>query len=54
MCDDVSNRHRAKVTGPAIVADCGCNVPPWEDCEHTEVAAQQALFEITGLSLVTP
>lgn len=24
------------VTGPAVLAPhCGCNVQPWEDCEHT-------------------
>jgi hypothetical protein len=24
------------VTGPAVVAPhCGCNVQPWDDCEHT-------------------
>ena len=24
------------VTGPAVVAPhCGCDVQPWEDCEHT-------------------
>jgi len=24
------------ITGPAVVAPhCGCNVLPWEDCEHT-------------------
>ena len=24
------------VTGPAVVVPhCGCNVQPWEDCEHT-------------------
>jgi len=22
-------------TGPKTVADCGCQVEPWEDCEHT-------------------
>ena len=24
------------ITGPAVVVPhCGCNVQPWEDCEHT-------------------
>jgi hypothetical protein len=24
------------ITGPAVmVPHCGCNVQPWEDCEHT-------------------
>lgn len=46
MCDDVSNRHKPKVTGPAVIADCGCDVLPWEDCEHTEDAAQQAFDKI--------
>ena len=27
------------VTGPAVVVPhCGCNVQPWEDCEHTSKA----------------
>ena len=28
------------VTGPAVVVPhCGCNVQPWEDCEHTTKAS---------------
>ena len=28
------------MTGPAVVVPhCGCNVQPWEDCEHTTKAS---------------
>lgn len=52
ICDDISNRNKPKMTGPATVSDCGCDVLPWEDCEHTEEAAQQAFAEMIGLALV--
>ena len=26
------------ITGPAEVPHCGCNVLPWDDCEHTTFA----------------
>ena len=35
------------VTGPAVLETCGCDVLPWEDCEHTEAAAHQAMLEMT-------
>lgn len=29
----------AVITGPSVVVPhCGCNVQPWEDCEHTAKA----------------
>ncbi len=40
--------HKAGiVTRSAFVPHCGCyHVLPWEDCEHTEQAAQSAMFEM--------
>ena len=35
------------ITGPADIESCGCNVLPWEDCEHTEAAAHLAMLEVT-------
>lgn len=35
-----------KTTGPGNVASCECKVLPWEDCEHSEKAAQQAMNEM--------
>jgi len=33
---DQLNEFQGLTTGPAIaVQHCGCNVLPWEDCEHT-------------------
>lgn len=29
------NSFVGKTTGPDRVKSCGCNVLPWEDCEHT-------------------
>ena len=28
---------------------CNCDVPPWEDCEHTEYAAHQAMLEMLSM-----
>lgn len=40
---DVNRKPR--ITG-AFVPLCDCTNPPWEDCEHTEVAAHAALQEM--------
>lgn len=38
------------VTGnSSSVESCGCDVLPWEDCEHTEAAIQQAMAEMLSL-----
>lgn len=43
-------KHAAEPVAPvAHVRDvqvCNCNVQPWEDCEHTEAAASQAMQEM--------
>jgi len=28
---------------------CDCNVPPWEDCEHTEALANAAMLDQLSL-----
>jgi hypothetical protein len=39
-----------KITGPKIVTQgCGCDVPPWEDCEHTDALAQQEMEKILSI-----
>jgi len=42
------NNHGASViTTSAPAYDCGCDhILPWEDCEHTEQAAQTAMREM--------
>jgi hypothetical protein len=37
------------ITGPKVLVPlCNCNVPPWEDCEHTDALAHKAMLEMTG------
>ena len=44
------NHKSAVVTKSAHVPHCGCHhVLPWEDCEHTESAAQSAMREMLSL-----
>ena len=44
------NSANVAVTGPNVVEDiCDCDVPPWEDCEHTEYAAHQAMLEMLSM-----
>ncbi len=43
---DANHSKRWAVTGPKVVSNCGCNVLPWDDCEHTESAAQAAMEEM--------
>lgn len=39
-----------RVTGPKIVQKgCSCDVLPWEDCEHTDEQAHQAMLEMLSL-----
>jgi hypothetical protein len=39
-------------TGPQILVPlCSCTTPPWEDCEHTDQLADQAMREIIGGSI---
>ncbi|MDI1244452.1 MAG: DUF5710 domain-containing protein [Rhodoferax sp.] len=33
--ETVPSMQAGSVTGPAGVADCGCDVLPWDDCVHT-------------------
>lgn len=35
-------------TGPSVVTKCNCSIPPWEDCEHTDLLAVKAMKEILG------
>ena len=38
------------VTGPEnFVPLCNCDVPPWEDCEHTEHETHQAMLEMLSM-----
>lgn len=35
------------ITGPAVfVPLCNCTTPPWEDCEHTDALAENAMAEM--------
>lgn len=45
-----NQRHTASfgITGMAKPASCSCKVQPWEDCEHTEAAANKAMLEMIG------
>lgn len=36
------------ITGSTNVASCDCDVEPWEDCEHTEAAANKSMLEMLG------
>lgn len=36
------------VTVSAPVNGCNCDVLPWEDCEHTEAAANSAMSDMLG------
>ena len=45
-----TKRHKPKPvkttmpSGEKTLIDCGCDhIPPWEDCEHTDAAAQLAM-----------
>lgn len=33
-------------TGPSVLVSCGCDVLPWDDCEHTEAAAHNAMRDM--------
>jgi len=42
--------HKPVRTGPEIFRPrCACAVLPWEDCEHSDADAQQAMEEILYL-----
>jgi hypothetical protein len=41
------DHHPTRTTG-MFTALCNCDVPPWEDCEHTEALAHRAMQEILG------
>lgn len=34
------------ITKSAVLAGCDCDVLPWEDCEHTEAAANAAMIDM--------
>jgi hypothetical protein len=36
------------VVGPNYVPSCGCRVPAWEDCIHTERQAEDAKNSMTN------
>ena len=38
--------YHATVTTGTCTPLCDCDVLPWEDCEHTEALAQQAMHEM--------
>lgn len=38
----------AKTVQKSFTPLCNCNVPPWEDCEHTDQLAYQAFKEMTA------
>lgn len=43
---------KLQTRGPVVVdtpISCGCDVLPWEDCEHTEATAQKAMAEMLQL-----
>jgi hypothetical protein len=42
------NEKRAKprITGTTPVPQCNCDVPPWEDCEHTDMEAHRNMLEL--------
>ena len=45
------NQLAPVVTKSVYVPHCGCyHVPPWEDCEHTEAAANAAMREMLALA----
>ena len=37
------------VSGDLEPAPCGCYVLPWEDCEHTDDAAQREMYEMLSM-----
>ena len=42
---------KSKITvSKIVVQSCGCDVPPWEDCEHTDALAQQEMEKILSLA----
>lgn len=47
------NHHgfKGKTTGPKVFQPfCDCQTPPWEDCEHSERLAMEAMQEMGLLS----
>lgn len=45
-----ADNHKPVRTGPEIFRPrCACEVLPWEDCEHSDADAQQAMEEILYL-----
>jgi hypothetical protein len=41
---------KSKITvSKIVVQSCGCDVPPWEDCEHTDALAQQEMEKILSI-----
>lgn len=38
--------YHAPVTTGKLVPLCNCDVPPWEDCEHTEELSARAMAEM--------
>lgn len=45
----LKKEHEPAKTAPSTFTPlCNCNVPPWEDCEHTDALAHKAMLEMTG------
>ena len=40
--------HPTRTTGKLTAPLCSCDVPPREDCEHTEALAHRAMQEMLG------
>lgn len=40
------NHHASVRTGKTFTPACSCDALPWEDCEHTEALANQAMKDI--------
>ena len=38
--ETVQKRQAAMVAGPVGIAECGCDVLPWDDCVHTAGTGQ--------------
>jgi hypothetical protein len=42
---------KSKITvSKIVVQSCGCDVLPWEDCEHTDALAQQEMQKILSMA----
>lgn len=39
-------KRQSTTKSVVTVQTCNCNVPPWEDCEHTDALAQQEMEKI--------